>query len=47
MNQPLNFDATVQFMQISFLVGYDLAQQRQRPAWKAGDFFGELYGHKE
>jgi hypothetical protein len=46
MDQPLNFDATVQFMQISFLVGYDLAQERQRPSWKAGDFFGELYGRK-
>ena len=47
MDQPLNFDATVQFMQISFLVGYDLAQERQRPSWKAGDFFGELYGRKK
>jgi len=46
MNQPLNFDATVQFMQISFLVGYDLAWQAHRPSWKAGDFFGELYGHR-
>lgn len=46
MNQPLNFDATVQFMQISFLVGNDLARQKQRPSWKAGDFFGELYGHR-
>jgi hypothetical protein len=43
MDQPLNFDATVQFMQISFLTGYHLAQQAQRPWWKPGDFFGELY----
>jgi Zn-dependent M28 family amino/carboxypeptidase len=47
MDQPLDFDATVQFMQISFLVGYDLAQERRRPSWKAGDFFGELYGRKD
>jgi hypothetical protein len=47
MDQPLNFDATVQFMQISFLVGYDLARERHRPSWKAGDFFGELYGRKK
>jgi Zn-dependent M28 family amino/carboxypeptidase len=45
MDQPLNFDATMQFMQIGFLVGYDLAQDRQRPVWKSGDFFGELFGH--
>jgi hypothetical protein len=46
MQQPLNFDAAVQFMQINFLVGYDLAQQHQRPVWKPGDFFGSLYAHK-
>jgi Peptidase family M28 len=44
MNQPLNFDAAVEYMQIVFLVGYDVAQQRQKPAWKAGDFFGQLFG---
>jgi Zn-dependent M28 family amino/carboxypeptidase len=47
MQQPLDFDATIEFMQVSFLVGYDLAQERQRPTWKAGDFFGELYGGKK
>ncbi len=46
MNQPLNFDATIQFMQIAFLLGYDIAQQPQRPTWKADDFFGKLYGGK-
>jgi Peptidase family M28/PA domain len=44
MNQPLNFDAAVQYMQMVFLVGYDVAQERQKPAWKAGDFFGQLFG---
>ena len=46
MNQPLNFDAAVQFMQIDFLVGYDIAQDPQRPRWKPGDFFGETFGRK-
>lgn len=46
MNQPLNFDATIQFMQLNFLVGYDVAQERQRPAWKPGDFFGDLFGRR-
>jgi hypothetical protein len=46
MNQPLNFDAAVQFMQIDFLVGYDIAQDPQRPKWKPGDFFGENFGLK-
>jgi Peptidase family M28/PA domain len=47
MNQPLNFDAAVQFMQINFLVGYDIAQDPQRPRWKPGDFFGETFGRKQ
>ena len=46
MNQPLDFDATVEFMQISFLIGYDLAEQKARPSWKSDDFFGALYAHK-
>lgn len=46
MDQPLNFDATIQFMQLNFLVGYDVAQERQRQAWKPGDFFGDLFGRR-
>jgi Zn-dependent M28 family amino/carboxypeptidase len=46
MNQPLDFDAAVEFMQINFLVGYDVAQQPERPRWKPGDFFGETFSNK-
>lgn len=46
MTQPLNFDATLQYMKVNFLVGYDLAQQGERPAWKPNDFFGNLYGQR-
>ena len=46
MNQPLDFDAAVEFMQVDFLVGYDIAQDPQRPSWKPGDFFGETFGRK-
>ncbi len=44
MNQPFDFDATIQYMQITFLLGYDVAQQHERPSWKQGDFFGKLFG---
>jgi Zn-dependent M28 family amino/carboxypeptidase len=47
MNQPLDFDAAVEFMQVDFLVGYDIAQNPQRPSWKPGDFFGETFGRKQ
>ena len=46
MSQPMDLDASVQFMQIDFLVGYDVAQEPKRPEWKPGDFFGETFGHK-
>jgi hypothetical protein len=46
MNQPLDFDAAVEFMQVDFLVGYDIAQDPRRPTWKPGDFFGETFGRK-
>jgi hypothetical protein len=46
MNQPLDFDAAVEFMQVDFLVGYDVAQDPQRPTWKPGDFFGETFERK-
>jgi hypothetical protein len=46
MNQALDFDASVEFMQINFLVGYDIAQTPQRPMWKPGDFFGETFARK-
>lgn len=46
MSQPMDLDASVEFMQVDFLVGYDIAQDPQRPMWKSGDFFGETFGHK-
>ena len=46
MKQPMDLNASVQFMQIDFLVGYDVAQGPQRPTWKPGDFFGESFGHR-
>jgi len=46
LNQPLNFDASVEYMQIVFLTGYYIAQDPQRPEWKPGDFFGETFGRK-
>jgi Zn-dependent M28 family amino/carboxypeptidase len=46
MSQPMNLDASVEFMRIDFLIGYDIAQDPKQPAWKPGDFFGESFGHK-
>lgn len=46
MDQPMDLNASVQYMQINFLVGYDVANNSARPTWKPGDFFGESFGRK-
>jgi Zn-dependent M28 family amino/carboxypeptidase len=46
MSQPMDLDASVEFMQVNFLVGYDVAQDPRRPTWKPGDFFGEKFSRK-
>jgi hypothetical protein len=46
MSQPMDLDAAVEFMQVDFLVGYDIAQDPKRPTWKPGDFFGERFGRR-
>ncbi len=43
MNQPLLFESGVKGTQLNFLVGYEVAQQAERPAWNPGDFFGAKF----
>jgi Peptidase family M28 len=42
MNQPLDFNATVKCTRVDLAVGYEVAQQTERPQWNAGDFFEKL-----
>jgi Zn-dependent M28 family amino/carboxypeptidase len=46
MNQPLDFESGAKFARYSYLLGYIVAQQNERPAWNTSDFFGEHYGKK-
>jgi Zn-dependent M28 family amino/carboxypeptidase len=41
MNQPLDLNATVKCTRVDLAVGYEVAQQTERPHWNAGDFFGK------
>ncbi len=45
MNQPLDFNAAVKCTRADLAVGYEVAQQTQRPQWNAGDFFERFAGH--
>ncbi|MBZ5707266.1 MAG: M28 family peptidase [Acidobacteriia bacterium] len=42
MNQPLDFNAAAKCTRVDFAVGYEIAQQGERPRWNAGDFFEKL-----
>jgi hypothetical protein len=46
MSQHFDFEASVEFMQINFLVGYNVAQAPERPTWNRNDFFGNAFGHE-
>jgi hypothetical protein len=46
MTQPFDFDSARRLAQAAFLVGYQTAQEADRPKWSAGDFFGDTYGQK-
>jgi hypothetical protein len=39
MNQPLDFNAAVKCTRVDLAVGYEIAQQTERPRWNKGDFF--------
>jgi hypothetical protein len=46
MNQPnLDFVAAANFARFTFLCGYYVTQDPQRPTWNKGDFFGDQYAH--
>ncbi|HXW91615.1 MAG TPA: M28 family metallopeptidase [Terriglobales bacterium] len=47
MNQRFYFDAAAKSTALNFLIGYEVAQQSERPAWNAGDFFGTKFAHKQ
>jgi Zn-dependent M28 family amino/carboxypeptidase len=43
MNQPnLNFDAAAKCTRVDLAVGYEVAQQTNRPKWNDGDFFAKF-----
>jgi Peptidase family M28/PA domain len=42
MSQPFDFNATVKCTRVDLAVGYEVAQQTERPHWNAGDFFDKF-----
>ena len=47
MSQPFYFESAARSTALSFLVGYEVAQQPERPTWNAGDSFGTKFSKKQ
>ncbi|MFC6221841.1 M28 family peptidase [Hymenobacter artigasi] len=46
INGRFDFEAGRKYVQLCFLVGYQVAQAPARPVWNKGDFFGRRYGQR-
>jgi hypothetical protein len=46
LDQPMDLESGARNAQLEFLVGLEIANADQRPAWKEGDFFGRTFGRK-
>jgi hypothetical protein len=46
MNLPFNFAAAARFAQVNFNIGVEIANDKKRPSWNKGDFFGDLFTKK-
>jgi hypothetical protein len=44
LSQPMDLTAGARHAQLNFLVGLDVANAPERPAWKPGDFFERTFG---
>jgi hypothetical protein len=44
LGQPMDLVAGARHAQYNFLVGLEIANADERPAWKPGDFFGRTFG---
>ncbi|OGX85680.1 peptidase M28 [Hymenobacter glacialis] len=46
INGVFDFEAGKKYVQLCFLIGYQVAQNPVRPTWNKGDFFGQRYGRR-
>lgn len=44
LSQPRDLEAGAAHVRLALLVALDVANSRERPAWKPGDFFGRQFG---
>ena len=44
LGQPIHWPAAAQLAHVNYRIGLAIGNDPKRPAWKAGDFFGERFG---
>ena len=44
LTMPFDWNAGAIFAKANFLLGYEVAQSKEKPAWKAGDWLAECFG---
>ena len=45
-SQEMHWESGIKIVQITFLIGYEAANEVARPAWNKGDFFGRTFAGK-
>lgn len=46
VTSTFDFDAGKKYVQLNFLISYQVANAAERPSWKQGDFFGSRFGRQ-
>jgi len=46
LTQPIPWQAAARLAYVNYRIGLAIANDRKRPAWKPGDFFGEKFGRR-
>ena len=46
LGQPMDLESGARHAQLGFLVGLEIANADERPAWKKGDFFERTFGRE-
>lgn len=47
MDQPLDYESGAKGVRFEFLIGFEIAQRENRPAWNPHDFFGDKFASKK
>ena len=47
LTRPVDWPSAVRFARANVRIGYAVAEDARRPAWNAGDFFGEKFGNQK